>query len=165
VRLRAVAATGLAAGAWGLLLYVTSEVAATVPVLVGLAAARSYRRVRLRRGIRVGARRSARERNDVRGTLCVGSCYGLLMPRGGRTHRINVLLGDEHAQRLKRMAEQSHAAEGTLARSLLSRAIDDAEIDGRTMVEVLDGVPGARQRIALAREQIARGEGIPLEDL
>ena len=76
-----------------------------------------------------------------------------------------MLLDDEHAHRLKRMAEQAHAAEATLARSLLSRAIDDAEIDGRTMVEVLDGIPGARQRIALAREQIARGEGIPFDEL
>jgi hypothetical protein len=83
----------------------------------------------------------------------------------GSGHRINVLLDDEHAQRLKRMAEQSHAAEGTLARSLLSRAIDDAEIDGGTMVEVLNGIPGARERIERAREQVARGEGIPLDDL
>ncbi len=75
------------------------------------------------------------------------------------------MLDEEHARRLKRMAEQSHAAEGTLARSLLSRAIDDAEIDGGTIVEVLDGIPAARERIALAREQIARGEGIPLDDL
>ena len=35
-RLRAAAATGLAAGAWGLLLLVTSTVPATVPALVGL---------------------------------------------------------------------------------------------------------------------------------
>jgi len=80
-------------------------------------------------------------------------------------HRINVLLDDEHAQRLKRMAEQSHAAEGTLARSLLSRAIDDADVDGRTMVEILNGISGASERIALARDQIARGEGIPLDEL
>lgn len=87
------------------------------------------------------------------------------MARSARTYRINVSLDEEQAQRLKRMAEQSHAAEGTLARSLLSRAIDDAEIDARTIVEVLDGIPGARERIALAREQIARGEGIPLDEL
>ena len=36
LRLRAAVATGLAAGAWGLLLFVTSTVAATVPTLVGL---------------------------------------------------------------------------------------------------------------------------------
>lgn len=87
------------------------------------------------------------------------------MARGRHTHRINVLLDEERAQRLKRMAEQAYAAEGTLARSLLSRAIDDAEVDGRTIVEVLDGIPGARERIARAREQIARGEGIPLDEL
>jgi hypothetical protein len=82
-----------------------------------------------------------------------------------RTHRINVLLDEEHARRLKQMAEQSHAAEGTLARSLLSRAIDEAEVDGRTIVQVLNGIPGAAERIALGREQIARGEGIALDDL
>jgi hypothetical protein len=63
------------------------------------------------------------------------------------------------------MAEQSHAAEGTLARSLLSRAIDEAEVDGQTIVEVLNGIPGARDRLELAREQIARVEGIPLDEL
>jgi hypothetical protein len=87
------------------------------------------------------------------------------VPAGGRTHRINVLLDEEHAARLRRMAEQSHAAEGTLARSLLSRAIDDAEVDGRTIVEVLNGIPGARESIARGREQFARGEGVPLDEL
>ena len=63
------------------------------------------------------------------------------------------------------MAEQSHAAEGTLARSLLSRAIDEADVDGRTMVEVLNGIPGARESIARGRDQFARGEGTPLDEL
>ncbi len=89
----------------------------------------------------------------------------LNVPPGGRTHRINVLLDEEHAARLRRMADQSHAAEGTLARSLLSRAIDDAEVDGRTIVEVLNGIPGARESIARGREQFARGEGVPLDEL
>ena len=40
---RAAAATGLAAGAWGLLLIVTSPIAATPPVLAGLAAGRQRR--------------------------------------------------------------------------------------------------------------------------
>jgi hypothetical protein len=85
--------------------------------------------------------------------------------RGRRTHRINVLLDEEHAARLRRMADQSYAAEGTLARSLLSRAIDEAEVDGQTIVEVLNGIPGARESIARGREQFARGEGIPLDEL
>jgi len=40
-RLRASAVTGVAAGAWGLLLYVTSTLPATVPVLAGLVVASS----------------------------------------------------------------------------------------------------------------------------
>ena len=48
-KLVAAALTGVAAGLWGLLLFVTSEVAATVPVLAGLAyAAADARRSRLR---------------------------------------------------------------------------------------------------------------------
>jgi hypothetical protein len=42
-KLLAAAVTGVAAGLWGLLLFVTSEVAATVPVLAGLVAARTAR--------------------------------------------------------------------------------------------------------------------------
>ena len=87
------------------------------------------------------------------------------MARGDGTTRFNVTLDQEHAEKLRRMAEQSYAAEGTLARSLLSRAIDEAEVDGRTMVEILNGIPGASERVQLAREQIARSEGIPLDEL
>lgn len=87
------------------------------------------------------------------------------MTRGGRPYRVNVLLDEEHAARLRQMAEQSFAAEGTLARSLLSRAIDEAEVDGRTIVEVLNGIPGAPESVARGREQFARGEGIPLDEL
>jgi hypothetical protein len=48
-KLGAALVTGIAAGLWGLLLFVTSEVAATVPVLAGLAfAAADARRGRLR---------------------------------------------------------------------------------------------------------------------
>jgi len=43
-KLGAAAVTGMAAGLWGLLLLVTSQVAATVPVLAGLAFAAAYAR-------------------------------------------------------------------------------------------------------------------------
>jgi hypothetical protein len=52
-RLVASVATGLAAGAWGLLLAVTSVVPATVPVLAGLAL-RDARRGHLRRPLQPG---------------------------------------------------------------------------------------------------------------
>jgi hypothetical protein len=66
-KLGAAAITGLAAGAWGLLLYVTSEVAATVPVLAGLGfAAVHARRSRLRHPLEP-ARAGGGSRRDRRG--------------------------------------------------------------------------------------------------
>jgi hypothetical protein len=79
--------------------------------------------------------------------------------------RINVTLDLEHAEKLSRMAEQAYTQEGTLARSLLARAIDEADIDGRTMAELLNGIPGALERANLGREQARRGETVPLDDL
>lgn len=42
---------------------------------------------------------------------------------------------------------------------------DDAEVDASTMTNVLLGIPGAVERVARAEEQLARGEGIPLDQL
>ena len=56
--------------------------------------------------------------------------------------RLNVTLAPEHAAKLSRLAEQAYTQEGTLARSLLSRAIDEADVDSRGMVELLNGIPG-----------------------
>jgi hypothetical protein len=66
-KLGAAVVTGLAAGLWGLLFYVTSEVAATVPVLAGLAyAAADARRSRLRHPLEP-ARAGGGPRGDRRG--------------------------------------------------------------------------------------------------
>jgi hypothetical protein len=66
-KLGAAAITGVAAGLWGLLLFVTSEVAATVPVLAGLAyAAADARRGRLRHPLKP-ARAGGGARGDRRG--------------------------------------------------------------------------------------------------
>jgi hypothetical protein len=63
-RVRAAVGTGTAAGAWGLLLTVTSTVPATVPVVAGLALSRAdrgfFRRARESRGARRGPRRDRR---------------------------------------------------------------------------------------------------------
>ncbi len=45
--------------------------------------------------------------------------------------RINVTLDPEYAQKLARLAERTHVQEGTLARSLLSSALDQADPDAR----------------------------------
>lgn len=82
-----------------------------------------------------------------------------------RTHLITVVLDEERAARLRRMADRSYSPVGTLARSLLSRAIDEAEMDGATMLEVLNGIPGARESTTRSREQFARGGVIPVDEL
>ena len=79
--------------------------------------------------------------------------------------RVNVTLDEEYAEKLRRLAEQTYMQEGTLARSLLSRALDEADVDAATMVELLDGIPGALVRARLGREQARRGETIPLDEL
>lgn len=81
------------------------------------------------------------------------------------THRLNVTLDEEHAGKLARLAARVHVNEGTLARSLLSSAIDDADPDADTVVEVLDGIDGAWERAQLGRRQAQAGETVALEDL
>lgn len=80
------------------------------------------------------------------------------------TRRLNVTLDPEHAEKLSRMAERSHVPDGTLARSLLSTAIDEAP-DGATMTEILEGIPGALDAIERAEAQVREGRTMPLEDL
>jgi hypothetical protein len=82
-----------------------------------------------------------------------------------QTNRLNVTLDGEHAAKLARLAEGSHVQEGTLARSLLSRAIDEADIDARTVVEILDGIPGAFDRAQRGLEEARSGKTVAIEDL
>jgi hypothetical protein len=68
-------------------------------------------------------------------------------------HRLNLTLDPEHAARLAQLAERTHVQEGTLARSLLSMAIEDADPDARNVAAVLDGIPGAYERAHLGMER------------
>jgi hypothetical protein len=79
--------------------------------------------------------------------------------------RLNVTLDPEHAARLARLAERTHVQEGTLARSLLSTAIEDADPDARNVATLLDGIPGAYERARLGLERARAGETISLDDL
>jgi hypothetical protein len=81
------------------------------------------------------------------------------------THRLNVTLDGERAAKLARLAERTHTQEGTLARSLLSSAIDDADADARHVVELLDGIPGAFERAQLGLEQARSGRTVALDEL
>jgi len=85
------------------------------------------------------------------------------MARGST--RLNVTLDPEHAAKLALLAERTHTQEGTLARSLLSHAIDEADLDPRHAVELLDGVPGAFERAQLGLEQARSGKTVSLDPL
>lgn len=79
--------------------------------------------------------------------------------------RINVTLDDEHALKLARLSERTHIQEGTLARSLLASALDEADPDASRITEILDGIPGAWERAQASIEQARRGDTVPLSDI
>ena len=79
--------------------------------------------------------------------------------------RLNVTLDEVHAAKLARIAERTHLQEGTLARSLLSQAIDEADIDAASVVQLLDGIPGAFDRAQTGLAQAHAGTTVPLDDL
>jgi hypothetical protein len=79
--------------------------------------------------------------------------------------RVNVVLDGERALKLQRLAERTKVNPGTLARALLSTALDEADPEPRDVTALLDGIDGAWERAQLGLEEDRRGEGIPLEDL
>lgn len=85
------------------------------------------------------------------------------MERSG--HRLNVTLDPEHAARLARLAERTHVQEGTLARSLLSAAIEEADPDARNIVAILDGIPDAYQHATQSLDRARAGGTISLDEL
>lgn len=79
--------------------------------------------------------------------------------------RVNVILDQERAVKLHRLAERTHTNPGTLARSLLSSALDEADPDARRVTALLDGIDGAWERASAGLEEARSGSGTLLEDL
>lgn len=79
--------------------------------------------------------------------------------------RLNITLPAESAEKLARLATRTHVQAGTLARSLLARAIDEADPDARHVAELLDQIPGAWDRIDRGLAQAHAGQTIPLDEL
>jgi hypothetical protein len=50
-------------------------------------------------------------------------------------------------------------------RNLTNESLEEEPQDGATMGKIVDGIPGVGDRIEAAREQIARGEGIEIDEL
>jgi hypothetical protein len=85
------------------------------------------------------------------------------MDRG--SYRLNVTLDHERAAKLAILAERTHVQEGTLARSLLSSALDEADPDPRHIVSLLDAIPGAWERAQLGLRQSDSGDTVPLDEM
>jgi hypothetical protein len=79
--------------------------------------------------------------------------------------RVNITLDDEEAAKLTRLAERMHVQPGTVARSLLAQALDDADPDPRNVVELLDGIGGAYEHAQLGLRQARAGQTITLDQL
>ena len=92
---------------------------------------------------------------------CRANVYDVARPG----NRLNVTLDEEYAAKLSRLAQRTHVQEGTLARSLLTHAIDEADADPDTVVHVLDGIGGAFERAQLGLQQALSGQTMPLDEL
>ena len=87
------------------------------------------------------------------------------MASSSSPNRVNVTLDDVHAEKLRQLAARTHVNEGTLARSLLSTALDEADPDARNVTALLDGIPGALERAELGLSQVRAGQAKPLAEL
>ncbi len=79
--------------------------------------------------------------------------------------RLNVTLDHAYAAKLAKLAQRTHVNEGTIARALLSQALDEADADPRHAAALLDGLPGAFERAKQGLEDAKAGRTISLDDL
>ena len=79
--------------------------------------------------------------------------------------RLNITLDETSANKLAAMAERMHVNEGTLARSMLATAIDQAEPNASNLVALLDGIPGAWEDAQTGWQQAQAGDTVPLDEL
>jgi hypothetical protein len=91
--------------------------------------------------------------------------YLLLLVSDRVVRRVNVTLDPERAEKLAKLAERTHVQEGTLARSLLSQALDEADPDPAHLVELLDGIPGAFERARVGLTEARAGRTVALDDI
>jgi hypothetical protein len=82
-----------------------------------------------------------------------------------RSNRVNVLLDDEHAAKLFGLADRTYVNAGTLARSLLSTALDQADPEASTVTALLEAIPGAYERAQHGLLDAQAGRIVRLADL
>jgi hypothetical protein len=82
-----------------------------------------------------------------------------------RANHFNVQLDREHAAKLRAKADRTHVQPGTVARTLLSTALDHADPDAATITHILDSIPGAFERAQESLEAARAGRDVPLGEL
>lgn len=82
-----------------------------------------------------------------------------------RTNRFNVVLDDEHAAKLHSLADRTYVNPGTIARSLLQMALDQATPDPENVTALLDAIPGAYESALSGRRALRSGRTVRLEEL
>lgn len=82
-----------------------------------------------------------------------------------RSNRFNLQLDDEHAIKLHRIAERTYVQPGTIARSLLSTALDQVDPDAATITGLLDAIPGGWERAQQGLADLDAGRVVSLDDL
>lgn len=97
----------------------------------------------------------------MRYALCTTSVYHVAMS----ATRVNVTLDQSVSEKLSALARRLHVNEGTLARSLLTTAIDEADPDPSNIVALLDGIDGAWDDAQIGWRQAQEGDTIPLDRL
>jgi predicted transcriptional regulator len=77
--------------------------------------------------------------------------------------RLNVTLAPEVGEKLARIASRTQVREGTIASSLLAQAIEEADPDATRIVDLLDRIPAAWDRIEAGIEDVRAGRTIPFD--
>jgi hypothetical protein len=84
------------------------------------------------------------------------------MDRSAR--RLNITLKPQHAARLAHLARLTGVPESTLAGLMLSKAIEE-DPDARSILGILDAIPGAYEHAMDSLEQARHREAIGLDEL
>lgn len=98
-------------------------------------------------------------RGERRYTRRVVRCYRGTVAE--ESIRLNVTLAPEVGEKLRRIAARTHVREGTIASSLLSQAIEEADPDAGRIVDLLDRIPGAWERIEAGIADVREGRTTP----
>lgn len=77
--------------------------------------------------------------------------------------RLNVTLAPEQREKLARIAARAHVRDGTVASSLLARAIEDADPDADTIAALLERIPGAWERVEAGVADARAGRTTPFD--